>query len=126
MAEGIQDDTKRVKQIEPSQPLPAKTTEQEDITKAGQRKINLIWEQTQAQIAKIAIWGWVISNFIVIIAMLFSLNEVNVTKLAVITAGLSSISLTVGIIIGFYFSRTNHSAIGGVGEKDRPSDKGTR
>lgn len=34
-----------------SESLPANTTEQEDIVTAGQRRINIIWEVTQAMIA---------------------------------------------------------------------------
>lgn len=115
-----------IQNLQPSQPMAATTTEQQDITKAGQRKINLIWETTQSHIAKAAIAGWLILNFIVVCSLLFSNKDINATKMAVIAAALSSISLTVGIIIGFYFSRTNHSAIGGVGIKEQPSDKGTR
>ena len=108
------------------QPLEPTTTAQQDMVKAGQRKINLIWEQTQAKIALTAVWGWIVLCFMIIAAMLFSKISIDPTKIAVVTATLAGISLTVGIIIGFYFSRTNHSAIGGVGEKDQPSDRGTR
>lgn len=107
-------------------PLTPTTTAQQDMVKAGQRRINLIWEQTQAKIAMISIIGWVILSTLVVGAMLFLHRDINAAKMAVVTAALSSISLTVGIIIGFYFSRTNHSAIGGVGAKDQPSDIGTR
>lgn len=112
--------------LQPSQPLTATTTEQQDITKAGQRKINLIWERTQSKIALMTVIAWVVISAAVIGSMIFSDRDINATKMAVVTAGLSSISLTVGIIIGFYFSRTNHSAIGGVGEKESSSNKGTR
>lgn len=77
--------------------LAATTTEQEDITTAGQRKVNLIWELTQATIA-VLITG----------AMIFS--EINKLDSVAIRMGFS-------LIVGFYFSRTNHQAIGGVGKK---------
>jgi hypothetical protein len=73
------------------------TTEQEDITTAGQRKINLIWEFTQAAIA-ICITG-----AIIFCAITKTINE--------------QLSNAFFLIIGFYFSRTNHQAIGGVGKK---------
>jgi hypothetical protein len=77
--------------------LPATTTNQEDITKAGQRKVNLIWEYTQASIAI------VITLAIVYCAVRGIINE--------------QISNAFFLIIGFYFSRTNHAAIGSIGKK---------
>lgn len=79
-------------------PLPPKTTAQEDITLAGQRRINIIWEVTQAIIALfviganmgMAIWGKPVPE---------------------------SITNALFLIVGFYFSRTNHAAIGGTGAK---------
>jgi hypothetical protein len=77
--------------------LRATTTEQEDITTAGQRRVNLIWEFTQAGIA-----------ISVTLAMLYaSINEIKAEEL----------KYAFFLIIGFYFSRTNHSAIGGIGKK---------
>lgn len=102
---------------EVSQPLQATTTEQQDLTKAGQRNINLMWETTQAKIALICIIGSTIINFIVILAMLVMLNDITPAKVAVISAGLGSTNLTVGVILGFYFGRTNHDKTGGVGHK---------
>lgn len=77
--------------------MPPNTTEQEDITTAGQRRVNLIWEFTQAFVA-----------IIVTIAMIVS-EIMNVDSVA--------IRMSFSLIIGFYFSRTNHQAIGGVGKK---------
>lgn len=77
--------------------LAPNTTEQEDIVTAGQRRINLIWELTQAAIA-VTITG----------SMVFAaLNGIDsdVLKNAFF------------LIVGFYFSRTNHQSIGGVGRK---------
>jgi len=77
---------------------------QEDMVVAGQRRINLVWEITQASIA------------------------VSIT-LAVIwcaVQGIVSQELTNAffLIVGFYFSRTNHTAIGGIGDKPAPDYKG--
>jgi hypothetical protein len=73
------------------------TTAQQDLVTKGQRTINLIWETTQGTIA-IGITGAVIYCA---------------------TARIISEVLTNAffLIIGFYFSRTNHAAIGGVGTK---------
>lgn len=90
-------------------PLEPRTTFQQDLTTAGQRKINLIWEWTQAVIS-IAV---VLSNMIVAVAM-----GLGVTGMGEFPLVLSS---SLFLIVGFYFSRTNHAAIGGVGSK--PSEK---
>jgi hypothetical protein len=82
--------------------LPAKTTFQEDLTHAGQRQINLIWERTQAAIALGVV-------FITMVAGLYGM----VKDLPIPTL----MAVAFGTVVGFYFSRTNHAAIGGVGSK---------
>lgn len=78
-------------------PLPADTTEQDDITTLGQRRVNLIWETTQAAIA-----------IMVTVALIYiSIYRIDAAEL----------ENAFFLIIGFYFSRTNHTAIGGVGKK---------
>jgi hypothetical protein len=84
--------------------LPPTTTAQQDVTTAGQRRINLIWEFTQAIIAV----GVVIANITVWVNAAFHGTP------EPISAGLTNAMF---LIIGFYFSRTNHAAIGGVGPK---------
>jgi hypothetical protein len=79
------------------QPLTPTTTTQEDLVVAGQRKVNLIWEFTQAGVA-LLITG----------ALIYC--EINNIDSATIRNGFF-------LIIGFYFSRTNHQAIGGIGAK---------
>jgi hypothetical protein len=79
------------------QTLPPTTTLQEDATTAGQRRINLIWEITQAMIALM------ITGAIIYTAITKSPAEV--------------ITNSFFLIVGFYFSRTNHAAIGGVGSQ---------
>lgn len=83
----------------------------------GQRKINLIWETTQARIALMVVAVGVIINSAVVVTIIFFNREVTVTQLSLISICLQFINLTVGIVIGFYFSRTNHVAIGGIGDK---------
>lgn len=80
------------------------TTTQQDLTVAGQRKINLIWELTQAAIALIVVFA----NMVAAIYNVFQDRAVDVPMI---------LSSSLFLIIGFYFSRTNHQAIGGVGEK---------
>lgn len=83
--------------MESQAPLSPTTTQQQDITTAGQRRINLIWEFTQAGIA-----------IMVTLALIYTaVNKIDSAE----------IRDAFFLIIGFYFSRTNHAAIGGVGSK---------
>lgn len=86
------------------QPLPPTTTDQQDITAQGQRRVNLIWETTQALIA-LSVVG---ANIAVWVAI--AMGHVLVT----VPEGLTN---ALFLVVGFYFSRTNHTAIGGIGEK---------
>lgn len=80
-----------------NKPMPATTTEQEDIVTAGQRRINIIWEVTQATIAIICTCALIYC----------SIKKIEATEL----------KNAFFLIIGFYFSRTNHTNIGGTGKK---------
>lgn len=97
--------------------MPPTTTEQEDIVSAGQRTVNLIWENTQSRIALLVVVAGVFVNSVVVLFIIGVNREVSVTQLSLISICLQFINLTVGIVIGFYFSRTNHSATGGTGRK---------
>lgn len=88
-----------------NEPLSATTTEQEDKTVAGQRKINLIWEVTQAIIAV------VVTLFTMGMGAYIVISEKPDTVIPTI------FSVAFGMITGFYFSRTNHEAQGGIGPK---------
>jgi hypothetical protein len=89
---------------QPQPPLPPDTTYQQDLVTAGQRKVNLIWEVTQALIA---------------------LTVVGSTMAAAVVGYLSKFpeqiptvfSLAFGTVVGFYFGRTNHERTGGVGPR---------
>lgn len=85
-------------------PLAPKTTEQEDLTTAGQRRVNLIWETTQAVIAIVV----VAANMG---AAIYSQIQGRPGEVSVI------LSSALFLVVGFYFSRTNHQAIGGMGPK---------
>lgn len=89
--------------------IPARTTFQQDLTTAGQRKVNLIWEYTQAVIA------------LMVVFMTMVCGAVGMFKDLQIP---TIISVAFGMITGFYFSRTNHAAIGGVGPKPYGSYEG--
>ncbi len=81
------------------------TTKQQDITHAGQRKINLIWEVTQAITALVMVTG---SMWLAIYGVLTG-KEVKTPE---------SLTNALFLIIGFYFQRTNHQNIGGIGRKN--------
>lgn len=76
----------------------AVTPAQEALTTAEQRKINLIWEYTQAAIA------------VSVVATSLGAAVVATMQGKEVSAFLSFVC---GSVVGFYFSRTNHGAIGG-------------
>lgn len=85
-------------------PVAPTTTTQEDLTTAGQRKINLIWERTQSVIA--------------ISVTILTLGVAAALAILYPDRQIPTIfSVAFGTVIGFYFSRTNHQQIGGVGWK---------
>lgn len=87
------------------QSVAPKTTAEQDLTTASQRKINFIWEFTQSAISILV----VVSNMIVAVHM--GLVSGPHPEFPVV------LSSALFLIVGFYFSRTNHAAIGGVGVK---------
>lgn len=84
------------------EPAKATTTAQEDLTMAGQRRINVIWEMTQAVVAIVV----VLANMTV--AVYNGIYQNSAAFPAVLSNALF-------LIVGFYFSRTNHANIGGIG-----------
>jgi hypothetical protein len=93
----------------PHPSLPPTTTMQEDITTASQRKVNLIWEYTQAFIAIFVVVSCVSA------AVWAAMGGKEVSAF---------LAFICGNVVGFYFSRTNHAAIGGVGPKPDPKYEG--
>lgn len=106
--------------------LPPTTTQEENIISAGQRTINIMWETTQARIAIFTVFSNIILNSVLSLFVIFVGVDVTANQMALITLCMQPISLTTGIVIGFYFSRTNHSTIGGVGKKPQAQASGTR
>lgn len=82
-------------------PLAPTTTAAEDLTHAGQRQVNLIWEWTQSILSA----GTVLSTMGK--AIFLAPGEQIPTIMSTAT----------GVVLGFYFMRTNHALIGGVGPK---------
>lgn len=101
------------------------TTEEEQAVTAGQREVNMMWERTQSLIARVTVFSSIILDGSLCISVIFSI-ELTANQLALINLCLQPINLITGIVIGFYFSRTNHTAIGGTGAKPQASSVGTR
>ena len=72
----------------------------------GQQRVNILWERTQAFIAVVV----VIANMAVGVHIGFSGSKD--------TAAPPILSNGLFLVVGFYFSRTNHERVGGVGEKE--------
>ena len=89
----------------------AEAQTQQGHTAVGQRRVNLIWEVTQSLIA-IAV---VFANLAVSVHVGWSNEKSAVPEV---------LSNSLFLVIGFYFSRTNHTAIGGVGRKPDPPYEG--
>jgi cobalamin synthase len=79
------------------------TTSEQDRKTAGQRRVNIIWEVTQALIA---IWVTGATLFVSSKLALKGSGE---------TAAFLLLSNAFFLVIGFYFGRTNHQRTGGVG-----------
>lgn len=86
-----------------TEPLSPTTTAEENRKSAGQRQVNIIWEATQSIIALA-----VTSSTLYVAAKLSILNPTQ-------TAAFLLLSNAFFLVIGFYFGRTNHQRVGGVG-----------
>ena len=95
----------------PQSSVPPTTTAQQDITTAGQRKINLIWEYTQALIAVVVVACTMVTGTWMMIAG-------SKTEVPTIMA------VAFGMVVGSYFQRTNHMNVGGVGRKPEQTYEG--
>lgn len=107
----------------PEQNVPATTTAAEDRTSASQRVVNLIWESTQSRIALFVVIVGMLVNATVIVFVVLLKSEISSNQIALISICLQFINLTVGIVIGFYFGRTNHTRTGGVGNKSQQQER---
>jgi hypothetical protein len=81
--------------VDPERSLPPDTTIQSDLIAHGQRRINLIWEATQASVA-------------VLLSMAVIYCAINKIDAPILNYGFIA-------VISTYYARTNHTKIGGVG-----------
>lgn len=101
-------DTERRSVGASAQPMPPTTTLQQDMVVAGQRHINVMWEGTQRNIALVTTSAVVIVCMYLIVA---GTPELRLAAFTFLTTSASTISQN-------YFTRTNHTKIGGVGSND--------
>lgn len=105
----LEDKGKKLVNKSEGRTLEPTTTEQEDITKASQRRINLIWEHTQAAIAvSVTIFTMLAGTLVTVANVFWDKKELQLPTI---------FAVGFGTVIGFYFSRTNHQNIGGVGSQ---------
>lgn len=92
------------------------TTAAHDLTTAGQRRVNLIWETMQASIAAAVVGTtlFVASR----LALLVVAPEATDQQSSIANTAFMLISNLVSLIIGFYFGRTNHQKEAGVQKGD--------
>lgn len=89
------------------------TTEEEDRTTAGQRRVNIIWEATQTVIAVSVVGiGLVVGGRLALASLVLAATE---PQQAMANTAFNMLSNVVALVIGFYFGRTNHQRTGGIG-----------
>lgn len=88
--------------------------EQDALTFAGQREINIMWESTQKRIALWTMGAFLVDCVLVAVGQLMGI-EVEIPP---------SLAGVVGYVVGAYFNRTNHKNLGGVGVQPPHSETG--
>lgn len=92
--------------------LPSTTTPEQDRTTQGQRDTSMMWETNQGWVTKVLISGSVlVAGVLAIFGKFLGAPELQLPA-AMYLFGSS------GVVIGFYFGRTNHTKTGGVGAKE--------
>lgn len=84
---------------------------EEERKTAGQRAINLIWETTQMKVALSVIWS------ALIVAAVLSIFGKTLGSSDLQLAAVVFLFGVANLVTGFYFGRTNHQRVGGVGAK---------
>lgn len=85
------------------------TTEEEDRVSLGQRDTSKVWESTQRQIALSVIGAaLIVAIVLAVFGKQLGTNELQLAS-AVFLYGVAN------LVTGFYFGRTNHTKIGGIG-----------
>lgn len=104
-----------VDSLDTAKNIASKTTVEQDLRTLGQRNLNLLWETTQRNLAYIVIGVSLFANFITVIVGAYALLAGIVPSaimVAIGTGALMQLNTMAGIVIGFYFGRTNHARMG--------------
>ena len=88
--------------------IAATTTFQQDLTSAGQRHINVMWERTQQ----------VIAICVTVITLIVCAYLVGHGDAATAVPAFLLLSNVFFLVVGTYFQRTNHTKTGGVGPNE--------
>lgn len=86
---------------------------QTELRTQGQRRVNLIWEATQSYIASAVIT--IILYIVVKIVLSALLPDAPERIVNFAVTAFVFISNICSLVVGFYFGRTNHQKVGGVG-----------
>lgn len=86
---------------------------------AGQRATSLLWENTQAKIALIVVAAALLACLTIILSVVYLVfvGKLDSVAIAVLTLVLGVMSNALFLVVGFYFGRTNHTKVGGVGAR---------
>ena len=87
--------------VKPDDSTAPTTTAEQNLKSAGQRRINAVWEYTQAVIA-----------FTVVVTTSVGIFIGRVLQREVQVPFPAEWWTIVGLVIGFYFGRTNHARVG--------------
>lgn len=92
--------------------MPSKTTDEQDRTTASQREVSLMWETTQMRIAmRVITVSLGVAAIIAVAGRSLGSGELQLAS-AVFLYGVAN------LVTGFYFGRTNHTRVGGVGARE--------
>lgn len=92
---------------------PLASTDEHQRRSAGQRRINIIWELTQAIVALAVTTTTLYVS--ASIGRTIRDPQTNAQMAAAATAAFLLLSNAFFLVIGFYFGRTNHQRTGGIG-----------
>lgn len=91
------------------------TTHEDDRRTLGQRRINIVWEFTQSLIAGFVVMAVLyVSTRMVVAALDGTASQHQIANANLAFGFLIGIA---NLVIGFYFGRTNHNRVGGIGSK---------
>lgn len=94
----------------PEDKLPSTTTPEQDRTTQGQRDTSMMWERNQGWITKV-----VISGSVIVAGMLSIFGHLLGAAPLQLPAAMFLFQSS-GVVMGFYFGRTNHTKVGGTGD----------